>query len=129
MPIFQDSAQMYAVLGQLWQQLLDHPEQGSKFKQTGLSIKFNLTAPDGVIWIDAQKVHCGPLAGRADVEMTLSADTAHAFWLKKISLPTALATKQIVARGAMNKVMKMLPLLKPLYEAYPEICRQHGLPL
>mgnify|MGYP000577913000 CR=1 FL=1 len=65
---------------------------------------------------------------KPDVEMTLAGDVAHQFWLKQITLPVALARKLITAKGALNKVMKMLPLLKPLHEAYPDLCARYGLP-
>jgi hypothetical protein len=59
--------------------------------------------------------------------MTLSGDTCHKFWLKQVSMPVALAKRLIKAKGPMPKVLKLLPLLGPAYEAYPDIARGHGL--
>jgi hypothetical protein len=59
--------------------------------------------------------------------MDLSGDSCHLFWLKELSLPIALAKRKIKARGPMPKVLKLLPMLKPAYEAYPEIAKAHGI--
>ena len=59
--------------------------------------------------------------------MTLDGDTCHKFWLKQIKMPVALAKGLIKAKGPMPKVLKLLPLLKPAYEAYPAIAQKNGL--
>jgi hypothetical protein len=59
--------------------------------------------------------------------MTLSGDTCHQFWLQQISMPIALAKGLIKAKGPMPKVLKLLPLLKPAYAAYPDWAQSHGL--
>ena len=66
---------------------------------------------------------------KATVEMTLSGDTCHQFWLKQIAMPIALAKGLIKAKGPMPKILKLLPLLKPAYEAYPDWAPSHGLPV
>ena len=37
------------------------------------------------------------------------------------------AKGKIKAKGPMPKVLKLLPLLKPAYAAYPGIAKEHGL--
>jgi len=63
------------------------------------------------------------------VEMDLSGDACHQFWLKELKLPVALATGKIKARGPMPTILKLLPLLKPAYEMYPDIARKNNLPV
>ena len=60
--------------------------------------------------------------------MSLSGDTCHKFWLQEVSMPVALAKGLIKAKGPFPKVLKLLPLLKPAYAAYPAIAKEHGLP-
>lgn len=127
MSVYQDSDHMYEILGTLWRQLIDHPQSGPKFKETELKIKYNLSDPQGTLWVTPDGVFTGEQNLKADVEMTLSGDTAHKFWLREISLPVALAKKLITSKGSMNKVMKLIPQLKPLHEMYPEVCDKYGL--
>lgn len=128
MAIFKDTDMMYEVLGGLWKQIIEHPENGQKFKDSGLTIKYSLSDPAGTLWVTPDGVLTGSQNLKPDVEMTLSGDTAHKFWLKELSLPVALAKKLIVSKGSMTKVMKLLPLLKPLHEIYPTVCDKYGLP-
>ena len=128
MSVFKDTEQMYEILGGLWNQLIEHPENGKKFKASGLTIKYNLSEPGGTLWVTPDGVLTGNQELKPDIEMTLSGDTAHKFWLKELSLPAALAKKLIVSKGSMAKVMKLLPLLKPLHEMYPAVCDKWGLP-
>lgn len=128
MAVYKDTAQMYEVLTELWTALLDHPENGPKIRQYQLKVKYNLSSPDGVLWVTPDGVKTGDQEIKADVEMTLAADTAHKFWLKQVSLPVALAKRLIISKGSLDKVMKLLPLLGPNYENYPKLCDKYGLP-
>lgn len=130
MPVFENTAKMYEVLGQLFRTLLADAEMGQKFKDSKINIRFVINEPEGEIWLmDDGEVCCGaPADGKASVTMTLSGDTCHKFWLQQVSMPVALAKGLIKAKGPMPKVLKLLPLLKPAYKAYPDIAAQHGLP-
>ncbi len=132
MAVFESKEQMHTVLGGLFEALVNHPEFGPKFAATGIVIKFNISDPTDQLWVtpgDGKKgdVIWGDTDSKATVEMTLSSDTCHKFWLKHISMPIALAKGLIKAKGPMPKVLKLLPLLKPAYEMYPEHAKSHGL--
>lgn len=128
MTVFENTEKMYAVLGKLFETLFADPETGPKFIESKIIIKFNITEPSGMIWLtDEGKVICGPADIKPTIEMTLSGDTCHLFWLQQISLPIALAKAKIKAKGPMPKVLKLLPMLKPAYAAYPEIAKANGL--
>lgn len=128
MAVFESTEKMYEVLGELFRSLLGHPEVGEKFFQSGITIKFTIDRPDGQIWLcrDGQII-CGDHDEKPTVEMTLSGDTCHQFWLQEIKMPAALAKGAIKAKGPMPKVLNLLPLLKPAYEIYPDIAKKHGV--
>ena len=44
-----------------------------------------------------------------------------------VSMPVALAKGLVKTKGPLPKVLKLLPLLKPAYEMYPEHAKAHGL--
>lgn len=127
MPVFESSEKMYEVLGSLFNSLVADATIGPKFKVSEIILKFNIDAPNGAIWVTPDGVICGESTFKPNIEMTLSGDTCHKFWLKEISMTAALAKGQIKTKGSLPKVMKLLPLLKPAYEMYPAICRKYGL--
>src|SRR5436305_9895283 len=60
--------------------------------------------------------------GESDLEpevvMTMEADTAHRFWLGKINVTVALARGQMKAKGPVAKILKLVPLVKPVFPRY-----------
>ena len=132
MAVFESVEKMQEVLGGLFEKLLADPEFAPKYLKADIIIKFNITDPLAELWITPGDGTRGEvLWGRTDlkpaVEMTLSGDTCHRFWLQQISMPVALAKGLIKAKGPMPKVRKLLPLLKPAYQTYPDWARSKGL--
>lgn len=130
MAVFSNTDKMYEVLGSLFNTLLKDPSAGPKFLESEIVIKFDINNPDGIIWLsneDNGKVVTGSADIDATIEMQLSGDTCHKFWLQDISMPVALSKGLIKAKGPLPKVLKLLPLLKPAYAAYPSIADEHGL--
>lgn len=132
MPVFESKQKLQDVLGELFTTLLGDPVMGPKFTKANVTIKYNITGPDATMWIfpgkdPSESVVWGSVDTKADVEMTLSGDTCHKFWLKHISMPVALAKGLVKTKGPLPKVLKLLPLLKPAYEMYPEHAKSHGL--
>ena len=58
--------------------------------------------------------------------MSVKADIAHAFWHGKVNLLSALSKKDIVAKGPIPKILKLLPAVEPLYKVYPALLREKG---
>ncbi|MBW1989947.1 MAG: SCP2 sterol-binding domain-containing protein [Deltaproteobacteria bacterium] len=128
MPVFESTEKMYEVLGALFNHLMEHPDVREKFQAAGITVRFEINDPKGEIWLSPEDgVICGPCEHTPTVTMTLSGDSCHKFWKKELSLPVALAKRQIKSRGPINKILKLLPLLKPAYEAYPEIAKKRGI--
>ena len=132
MPVFENKEKMQEVLGTLFIHLMGDPIVGPKFTKASVVIKYNITEPDATLWVipgvaPEEGVIWGTTDAKADVEMTLSGDTCHKFWLKHISMPVALAKGLVKTKGPLPKVLKLLPLLKPAYEMYPEHAKAHGL--
>lgn len=128
MAVFESTEKMYEVLGSLFNKLLGHEDVADKFRAAEITILFNIHDPSGQIWLDRdQGVICGSAELKPTITMSLSGDSCHKFWLKQLTMPVALAKRQIKAKGPIPKVLKLLPMLKPAYEAYPEIATSHGL--
>ncbi len=127
--IFKDQQQMYVFLEDLWKYIVFESGLKEKMQEYEVSYKYVITDPDGYLYVDPENVITGEEANRtAVITMELSGDTIWNFWMKKLSLPVALATRKIKAKGPIPKVLKMLPALKPVYDKFPEFCKKHGLP-
>ncbi len=131
MAVFQDTAQLYDVLGALFTRLKDDPKIGPAVARSGLVIRFKYTEPDSEITIDASKdpvqLHLGPCEAKPIVDMSMKADVAHQFWLGKVNLVAALTRGTMVAKGPIPAIMKLLPIITPAYKMYPEILKEKGL--
>jgi putative sterol carrier protein len=64
------------------------------------------------------QVDCGQTSMEPEVVMTMDADTAHRFWLGKVNVTVALARGQMKARGPVAKILKLVPLTKPVFPRY-----------
>ncbi len=137
MPVFQDSQQFYACIGELMDLAKRDPKVGPKIAESKIVIQFRYSQPDAVTTINARDkatqagafvdvIH-GETNLNADVVMTMKADIAHAFWHGKVNLLAALAKKDIVATGPMPKILKLLPAVEPLYKQYPALLKDKGL--
>ena len=61
-----------------------------------------------------------------EVVMTMDADTAHRFWLGKVNVTVALARGQMKAKGPVAKILKLVPLTKPIFPRYRAILEKSG---
>ncbi len=99
-------------------------EMGPKLLASKLLLRFHYAHPDAAITVDLTgstlQLAYDESTHKADVEMWMDADIAHRFWLGEISLPIALARRQIKARGPIPKILKLLPIIKKAYALYPE---------
>ena len=129
MPVFESTDKMYEVLGTLFNTLMENEDVAGKFVAAGITIQFKIHDPEGEIWLDPNGgVICGPTDLKPTIVMSLSGDSCHQFWLKQLSMPVALAKRKIKAKGPLPKVLKLIPMLRPAYEAYPGIAAKHGIP-
>ena len=127
MAVFKDTDFLYESLGSFWQELAKRDDFMIPLKRADIVIKFEIFDPPATIWVSPEGVKLGTQDMKPDIVMKLSGDTCHAFWLKKLSLPVALATRKIKAKGNVAKVMKLLPVVKPAYELYPSHMAKFGL--
>lgn len=130
MGIFQSSDQLKDVLGGFFENLAAHPEVGPKLLASKLILKFSYREPDLSITIDLTGetllLTFNDDEKKPIVEMSMKADTAHKFWLGQLNLVIALARREMVAKGPIPKILKLLPIIKPAYKIYPEYVRQKG---
>ena len=137
MATFKDYDDLYSCMGRLYDESKRDSRIAPKIKNSNLVIQFHYDDPHATVTINAAAppsragdyfdVLWGDDTGlKPDVEMTMKADIAHQFWHGKINLMAALARRQIVAKGPIPKILKLLPAVEPMYEMYPNILHEIG---
>ena len=130
MGLFKSSEKFEEVLGGFFRQVSDTPSVADKLLASKLIIRFTYTDPDVVIVVDCSSdkvdVRPGDTETKAEVEMSMSADIAHKFWFGKVNLMAALTRRQMVAKGPIPKILKLLPAIKPTYTMYPKYLEDNG---
>ena len=136
MAIFKSFDELHTCFGGLYDDAKRDSRIAPKIKDSHLVIQFRYEEPHAVVTINAAApptqegayfdVLWGDDTGlKPDIEMSMKADVAHQFWHGKVNLMAALARRQIIAKGPIPKILKLLPAVEPMYEMYPHIL--HGL--
>ncbi len=137
MGYFRDTEHLYEVLGAFFDEVRFHPEMGPRLRESRLVVRFVYTDPEGVVTINfvdppQEEGAFGfyefgeEVTREPDVTMKQSADFSHRFWHGKVNVIRALATRQIVASGSVQKALKLLPAIRPSFALYPEVLRRLG---
>ena len=123
MSYFKDADEVYATIGKLFQDLAEDDELAPKFRKANTIVRYEYSEPDSTITVRLQEgqpgdVDFGESQLEPDVTMSMEADTAHRFWLGKVNVTVAMARGQIKAKGPVAKILKLVPLTKPVFPRY-----------
>lgn len=133
MAVFKDAAEVYQCIGGLFQRAKTDP-LSQKVGESRVSVRFNYTEPDSAITVDAKNpppgepyaIYEGDAPVKPDVVMSMKADVAHQFWLGRVNLVAALAKGQMKAVGPIQSIIKLIPVIKPAFELYPQYLKEIG---
>ena len=128
---FKDDQDVYRFIGRLFQELIEDPELGPRFQAANTTVQYQMRDPESQITVDMRSDHdlrvdLGPSDLDPEVVMTMEADTAHRFWLGKVNVTVALARGQIKAKGPVAKILKLVPLVKPVFPRYLQMLEEAG---
>lgn len=131
MAVFKNKEMMKEIFDEIWNDLILETELGWKLRDYRISILYKITDPDMTMYIDWNGAVFGEAAKarKPAIIQRMSSNTAHNFLLRKIDMTNAVATHQIKARGAVTKLLQLLPLLALVQEKYPAYCRKYDLPM
>ena len=123
MTYFKDEQEVYEYLGRLFLDLLADEELAPKFRAANTIVQYRYRNPESQITVklieaEEGQVDLGPTRLEPEVVMTMDADTAHRFWLGKVNVTVALARGQIKAKGPVAKILRLVPLTKPVFPRY-----------
>jgi putative sterol carrier protein len=125
-PVFKDDQEVYQYIGRLFQDLADDEELGPRFRKADTIVQYRYSNPDSQITVKMKdgeegQVDFGETSLEPEIVMTMEADTAHKFWLGNVNVTMALAKGQMKAKGPVAKILKLVPLVKPVFPKYREM--------
>jgi putative sterol carrier protein len=128
---FNDADEVYAYIGKLFEELSEDEELAPKFRKANTIVQYRYRDPDSQITVkllDGQggQVDFGETPLEPEVVMSMDADTAHRFWLGNVNVTVALARGQMKAKGPVAKILKLVPLVKPVFPRYRELLADAG---
>ena len=130
MAVFESSEKFEEVLVGFFKLVAVTPQVADKLLESKLVIRFIYADPDLVVVVDCSgdkvDVRSGDTDTKAIVEMSMKADIAHKFWFGKVNLTMALTRRQMIAKGPVPKILKLLPAIKPTYAMYPTYLDENG---
>jgi pyruvate/2-oxoglutarate/acetoin dehydrogenase E1 component/TPP-dependent pyruvate/acetoin dehydrogenase alpha subunit len=130
MSTFKDREHLYRVLDAFFTRLAADRKISEAMLAGRFVLRFRYREPEGQVTVDLRGSSItwefDETELQPDLEMIQSGDIAHRFWMGNLSIPRALATREVISRGPVAKALKLLPALKPAYPLYAEVLRQLG---
>jgi hypothetical protein len=128
---FKDADEVYETIGKLFVEIANDDELAPKFRKANTIVRYEYANPDSVITVRLQEgqpgdVDFGESEMEPEVTMSMDADTAHKFWLGEVNVTVALARGQIKAKGPVAKILKLVPLTKPIFPRYKAQLTEQG---
>ncbi len=131
MGYFKDDQEVYQYIGKLFEDLSVDDELAPKFRKANTIVQYQYRNPESQITVKMIEgedgvVDCGDTSMEPEVVMTMEADTAHKFWLGNVNVTVALARGQMKAKGPVAKILKLVPLVKPVFPRYRTMLEDSG---
>jgi putative sterol carrier protein len=128
---FKDADEVYAYIGKLFEDLTVDDELAPKFRKANTIVQYQYREPDSTITVkliedEDGQVDLGETSLEPEVVMSMEADTAHRFWLGEVNVTVALARGQMKAKGPVAKILKLVPLTKPVFPRYRQMLEDAG---
>ncbi|MFL5845828.1 MAG: sterol carrier protein [Solirubrobacteraceae bacterium] len=133
MPVFASEQDVYDHIGRLLQAMVADEHLATQFQRADAIVQYRYREPAATITVDARRDSepCVLLGGCdlvPEVVLSMTADTAHRFFLGHVNVTVALARGDIQTHGPVAKILKMVPLVKPFFPHYRALLQAEGRP-
>jgi putative sterol carrier protein len=124
MTYYNNAEEIYKYLGGVFRAAND-TETGPKLKAADIDLQIYYTDPDAAMTVRLREPAIEVVDGAdnpdADVKLYMPADIGNKFWRGEYNLGVGLAKGQVKAKGPVNKILKLVPLTKPLFPLYRDL--------
>ncbi|EHN10320.1 hypothetical protein PAI11_28500 [Patulibacter medicamentivorans] len=124
MSYFTDADEVFAYLGGVFRKAAES-EIGPKLATADIDLQVYYADPDAKVLIKLRAPNVEVVDGGededADVKLFMPADIGNRFWRGEYNLAVGLARGEVKAKGPVTKILKLVPLTKPLFPLYREM--------
>jgi hypothetical protein len=126
-PYFDSAEEVYRYVGGVFREAGENPETGPKLRAAGVTLQMHYTHPEAQITVrfaEPYEVIEGKTDVEPDVQLFMQCDIADRYWRGQYNLAVGLAKGQVRSKGPVNKILKLVPLTKPLFPIYRKLTEQ-----
>lgn len=130
MGVFKSEAEAKAAFDKLFEAILELEEPNKRASDANVVLALRYSDPSYFGAIDGTKspaVLSHDPDIKADIEISMSSDTAHTFWKGELNFPVALMKGKVKIKGSAATVMRLLPTVTPGYQIYPRLIQELGI--
>ena len=122
---FSSDQEVYKYLGGVFRAAENVEGVGDKLRASDIVLRLDYSAPAASITVvlkePAIEVFEGDSELTPDVRMAMSADDGNKFWRGDYNVAVGLAKGQVKAKGPVSKILKLIPVAKPVFPIYREL--------
>jgi hypothetical protein len=130
-PEFKSAEEFREVIDRTFELMASDPDMGPKLRDAETPQRFefpdmdmvvNITAAEGpdetLVWQWSDDVDWDP-----EVRMTMDSRTANRYFQGEENIAMAIARRRIKTSGNVKKALALVPVTKPVFALYKEMCR------
>ncbi|MFJ9565197.1 SCP2 sterol-binding domain-containing protein [Streptomyces fuscichromogenes] len=128
MSYFSSAEEVYQYLGGVFLVANDTEGVGEQLRAGNLVLRIDYSAPTASITVVLKEPAIEVIEGDSelapDIRMSMSADNGNKFWRGEYNVAVGLAKGQVKAKGPVSKILKLIPMSKPVFPLYRELVAQ-----
>ncbi|MDX2600346.1 SCP2 sterol-binding domain-containing protein [Streptomyces caniscabiei] len=125
MSYFSSAEEVYQYLGGVFLVANDTEGVGDQLRAGNLVLRIDYSAPTASITVVLKEPAIEVIEGTSeltpDILMSMSADNGNKFWRGEYNVAVGLAKGQVKAKGPVSKILKLIPMSKPVFPLYREL--------